>query len=55
MGTKTKETSQNYAIRCAETLVADRTITEETIFIMFMEYKKILLRESNQINNQWKK
>lgn len=45
MGTKTNESSNDYAIRCAETIVADKNITEDTILIMFMEYKKRLNKE----------
>lgn len=45
MGTKTNKSSNDYAIRCAETIVADKNITENTILIMFMEYKKRLTKE----------
>lgn len=45
METKINQSSSDYAIRCAETIVADKNITEETILIMFMEYKKILFKE----------
>ena len=40
-----KETSSDYAIRCAEIIKADPKISEHTITIMFVEYGKKLLHE----------
>jgi hypothetical protein len=45
METKTNESSSNYALRCAETIVADRNVTEQTILVMFLEYRKRVLKE----------
>lgn len=41
----TKETSSEYAIRCADIIKSDPTISEHTIIIMFVEYGKKLLKE----------
>jgi len=40
-----KETSGDYAIRCAEIIKADPKISEDTILIMFVEYGQKLLHE----------
>lgn len=40
-----KETSSEYAIRCAEIIKADPNISEDTIIIMFLEYGQKLLPE----------
>jgi hypothetical protein len=42
---KAKQSSNDYILRCAEIIVNDKNISEQTIIIMFLEYKKILLSE----------
>lgn len=39
------ETSQQYAIRCAEIIKADKNVSEDTIIIMFIEYGNLLMQE----------
>lgn len=41
-----KETSADYAIRCAEIIKADQNISQDTILLMFVEYGKKLLKEN---------
>ena len=41
-------TSNDYLLRCAEIIVNDKNISEQTIIIMFLEYKKILLNETSK-------
>lgn len=39
------ETSNDYLLRCAATIKADPNISEDTIILMFVEYKKKLMEE----------
>jgi hypothetical protein len=41
--------SANYILRCAETIRADKNISEQTIITMFLEYGQLLLNENNII------
>lgn len=45
---KKQETSNEYIFRCVEVIKADKTISEDTLIIMFIEYGKKLLQERMQ-------
>lgn len=40
------ESSQQYAIRCAEIIKADKNVSNDTILLMFIEYGKKYLNEN---------
>lgn len=42
------ETSQQYAVRCAEIIKADKNISNDTILLMFIEYGKKILNENSK-------
>lgn len=43
-----KETSNDYIFRCVDIIKNDKTISEHTLVIMFIEYGKKLLKEKLQ-------
>ena len=43
--------SNDFIFHCADVIKADRLLSEETIVIMFLEYKKKVLRE--EVPSDW--
>ena len=39
-------TSNEYLLWCAEIIANDKNISEQTIIVMFLEYKKLVLIEN---------
>ena len=45
------ESSAKYIIRCVETIMADKNISEQTLLVMFMQYSEKVLKEK-EIENE---
>lgn len=46
------ETSEKYIYRCVDVIMNDKNISEDTIIIMFLQYKKLVIKEiKEQIYN----
>ncbi len=47
-----KITSNDHIFRCAEIILNDKNISEETIIVMFMTYKELLIKELEKNKKQ---
>jgi hypothetical protein len=44
--------SEKFMFRCIELIKHDNNLSEETLMIMFMQYKRLLEMENNQKKNK---
>lgn len=52
MSNTTPITSNEHIFRCAEVILNDKNISEQTIVIMFLTYKELLIKEIEQKQKQ---